>query len=1267
MRRAVIILAASIAVLVTLGVVIGLVLFNTEPGRQFIVARAETAIEGVIGGSVEIGRLDGELPGEIILGDIQLLDEQGAWMTIDTVHLIWRPISLIRKEINIDEISIKTATLMRRPPPDDTPDEARAALVELPDALPKVRIGSINIIDFRNEFGLSGRLDGVGAVQLGGRAIKADITLTSAVETDQIDLSLDFDPDTDKLHLDGALALKGGGVIASLTRFDSPVILSIQSEGTARNGRIEIEGDLGAIGAINAGLAGDFDLLSRLNLSLDIDPGKALKGIEALNGPVVLRATLEDERAGGALVVQQLALRAGDIAGSVAWMGDHGEVDGIVANLDARFAEDYLPALQATIGDTLSLRGDLRARAQDFGFEADLKSDRFVARMSDGATDLSSNATGNLFTSLTPGNGIQLLDDGADLSARIAIAGAIASLETFALTLKSGASLDGALRVNPDDFEIDLTAEGDAAPSFIAALTPSIALTDSAEFSISLEGPPDRLTLLANAALPDARIDGTMTPAIDVDIALAGLPNLPTGKIEAKARQGEGLFLTELRSAITGRVSAPVIQYEAAAFRLKGSGAYDPNAQAAEIDLSYKGDAGAAPWPGLNAAGALDIAGRISRSGADTQLRASADQLVFGGLGIVGLDATAAGPPAAVQLDLSTDAVSSDAIGAIEDIQTSVRLNLTDNPSALFLTLSGVAGDSDFDLRAPARVLFENGLTIEDLHLGWGENGDILLDASISETRWRADADLRNVLIPGADGLTTLNLYLDTDEPIPARGAFELRSLSTQNPDDTLKGALIWNGETLNLASPSNADNLQIALDVPARLVRSPELTLDTAGDLDGNLRYDGDLNVIAGFFPPILQTLEGGFKADLAIAGPISSPALEGDAQITNGAFTELQSGFSVAGLNASATARFSDKGSALTFAGAARGASQSREETIMLDGEISLGRTPRMRVDIGFDDAVLSALPIRTVRINGALNIEGPTERPNATGEIRIDELDAAISVPENVGLAPIDVVKDEEERRRENGAVIAPPAAPGFEFDLSITADDRIFIRGRGLESEWAANIQATDDRDTALISGSMSLRRGWFDFSGRRFDLSRGDVSFDRLSPNNPLLDIQADYATGDGVTAIIAVSGRADDPKIELTSTPSLPSEDIMALVLFGKPAADLTAFESLMTAQAFASLAGIGPFGGDGGVTGALRRAVGLDLLSVDVDTQTGAGALTVGKYVADGFFVSATQDSAGESGAVRLQYELTDNVTIETETRQDGDQTVSANWKRDF
>ena len=327
-----------------------------------------------------------------------------------------------------------------------------------------------------------------------------------------------------------------------------------------------------------------------------------------------------------------------------------------------------------------------------------------------------------------------------------------------------------------------------------------------------------------------------------------------------------------------------------------------------------------------------------------------------------------------------------------------------------------------------------------------------------------------------------------------------------------------------------------------------------------------------------------------------------------------------------------------------------------------MTLADISRLDLNLALEDAELSAHPVNKVRANGNVALSGPLTAVSVNGVIDIEELDAEIITPENTTLAPIEVVSidDNEARGDANGRFEAKTAA---DLDLKIRADGDVTISGRGLESEWFGEINAVDDREGALLLGRMSLRRGALDFAGRRFDLTRGAITFDRLSNNNPLLDIRAELETRDGVTAVIAIGGRADKPAITLSSTPERPSEDIMALVLFGKPAENLSALESLQTAEALAALGGVGLFGGDG-ITGSLRRATGLDMVNFNAEN---GGSLTVGKYVADGLFISATQDAQGDERAVRVEYEITNNVTVETELKQDGDQTVSANWKHDF
>ncbi len=284
---------------------------------------------------------------------------------------------------------------------------------------------------------------------------------------------------------------------------------------------------------------------------------------------------------------------------------------------------------------------------------------------------------------------------------------------------------------------------------------------------------------------------------------------------------------------------------------------------------------------------------------------------------------------------------------------------------------------------------------------------------------------------------------------------------------------------------------------------------------------------------------------------------------------------------------------------------------------------------------------------------------------------ELDAQIPSieggDEGPEYVPVNVVRVDVPPEEEPAPEEAPPAEMPVivALDLSIQADNAVFVRGRGLTSEWAIDMQVGGTTAEPVIGGGINLLDGTFDFAGRTFDLTRGRVDFQRGQVVDPRLDVLAELEVED-VTAQVGVRGPASDPEIVLSSNPSLPDEDVLALVLFGKQPTELTAVEALQLGNAVATLTGTSPLGGGGpGITDKLRSSLGLDALTLGV--EDGEGVLGIGKYITDDFYVSARQ-SAGEAGTeVVLTYEVTDDVTVESTLQPNGAQNVSANYRLDY
>ena len=82
---------------------------------------------------------------------------------------------------------------------------------------------------------------------------------------------------------------------------------------------------------------------------------------------------------------------------------------------------------------------------------------------------------------------------------------------------------------------------------------------------------------------------------------------------------------------------------------------------------------------------------------------------------------------------------------------------------------------------------------------------------------------------------------------------------------------------------------------------------------------------------------------------------------------------------------------------------------------------------------------------------------------------------------------------------------------------------------------------------------------------------------------------------------IEVSGPASQPTFAITSTPSLPQDEILARVLFQRASGNLSAFQALELANAAATLSG------SGDAFEGLRRSLGVDNLNISTGA-TGGG-----------------------------------------------------------
>jgi len=172
-----------------------------------------------------------------------------------------------------------------------------------------------------------------------------------------------------------------------------------------------------------------------------------------------------------------------------------------------------------------------------------------------------------------------------------------------------------------------------------------------------------------------------------------------------------------------------------------------------------------------------------------------------------------------------------------------------------------------------------------------------------------------------------------------------------------------------------------------------------------------------------------------------------------------------------------------------------------------------------------------------------------------------------------------------------------------------------------------------------TGGLDLIRGHFNLGGKSLQFTKGNIAFDG-SGLMPVIDLEATHTSADGTSSTLAVTGTATAPQIKLSSSPYLPSDEVLAHLLYGTGTQNLSPMQAASLATSLAQLAGVG--GGGFGPLGGIRSALGLDELSVGGGSGTSsAPTINAGRYLAPGVYVGAEQSAGGQGSKVKVEINL--------------------------
>lgn len=613
------------------------------------------------------------------------------------------------------------------------------------------------------------------------------------------------------------------------------------------------------------------------------------------------------------------------------------------------------------------------------------------------------------------------------------------------------------------------------------------------------------------------------------------------------------------------------------------------------------------------------------------------------------------------------------------------RLNV--NATSLSLTAAGRYDPADTDLTAQLRFT-DLGV------LGAGFRGALTADAhALSEAGGiRLTADARgsglaignqpqvNALLRG-DGSLSLNLLRTVE------GYLQIDRFAFQNPQMTANAQGQVQGDQRRVTVDGRLNNLGLLVpQFPGPLTLQGTIN-DTGGpqlQVDLGLRGPGQIDTqLSGSVARDLATtdlaltgsaqlglvnaflgsrsVQGGVRFDLTMRGAPALNALGGSVTASNVRFVDPALGVALGG----GTARVD------IASGTARIDARANVEgggSVTATGTLGLTAPFNANLNAVLRDARLQDPQLYTTTVNGSIAVTGPlTGGGRISGALSLGQTE--VRVPSSFGgTFTIPVVEHIAEPRpvhatRVRAGLIDTEEASGggsgtLALDITVSARNQIFIRGRGLDAELGGSIHLGGTTANVIPSGQFDLIRGRLDFLDRRLDLTSG--SFFIQGDFDAFINLTATTNTS-SLTANISVIGPVSDPDIEITSNPSLPEEEVLAQLIFGR---DLSSISPLQAAQLASAIATLSGSGGDG-IVSRLRRGTGLDNLDIVTDDEGNAG-VRAGRYLTSNVYTEVVVGS-GDQTQINLNLDVTRSLTVRGTVGQDGSTGIGLYFERDY
>ncbi|HSW86050.1 MAG TPA: translocation/assembly module TamB domain-containing protein [Rhabdochlamydiaceae bacterium] len=516
-------------------------------------------------------------------------------------------------------------------------------------------------------------------------------------------------------------------------------------------------------------------------------------------------------------------------------------------------------------------------------------------------------------------------------------------------------------------------------------------------------------------------------------------------------------------------------------------------------------------------------------------------------------------------------------------------------------------------------------------------------------------------------GTSSLNVFLDANDQ-RAVGSMNLL-LEQANIYQKGKKSLLNAKGALNVGLEQNIAQIHanlIASDqqffdwsatLPIKYSIFPfHIKCDQNKPISSELTMEGKLEEIFDFVNFGTHQATGLLSCHLFLSKNLSSPAINGSLELQSGTYENYFTGTQLREINALIKAENNKIILECVTA------TDAQEGNVSAKGDLLLSPKDQFPFKIQADLADLNCLRSELVNSNftGDVTIKGDSRSAQAKGSLEVSE--AHIRIPDELTHEiPQLQVKFINQPPHIRASFVQAPSVYPVGLDLDLSAPNKIFVQGKGLDSEWHGKVHLSGTNTDYAANGELNLLSGKFVFAGKTFSLTEGEITFTDKPNANAYLSLSGTLPL-QNITITAFLRGPLTAPMLTFQSLPQMATSSLLSYVLFDKDISEINYLQAFQLAQVVVSLSG-----GDGpGVFEKIRKTLGIDRIGLVAGPkgiqQVG---VQIGKYLTKGVLITLSQSA--EASQVVLEVTLKEGFVFQAETQEDNAGKFILKWHRNY